>query len=129
MLSMLSLVVDASIECASLSVCLHQAKPKMVRNHRLQVSVRSVIRVHLRSYLFPLSSQVAVTRLRTVYTRFFPFVYCLGTFTLKSGLAQMTKGGLVMDVVNAAQAKIAEEAGVCINIMSLYSRLYHASVI
>ncbi|KAK2147058.1 hypothetical protein LSH36_572g01001 [Paralvinella palmiformis] len=36
-----------------------------------------------------------------------------GTFTLKSGLAQMTKGGLVMDVVNAAQAKIAEEAGAC----------------
>ena len=37
-----------------------------------------------------------------------------GTFTLKSGLAQMTKGGLVMDVVNAEQARLAEEAGVCI---------------
>lgn len=36
-----------------------------------------------------------------------------GTFTVKSGLAQMTKGGLVMDVVNAEQARIAEEAGAC----------------
>ena len=31
---------------------------------------------------------------------------------MKSGLAQMAKGGVVMDVVNAEQAKIAEEAGV-----------------
>lgn len=34
-----------------------------------------------------------------------------GTFTVKSGLAQMLKGGVIMDVVNGAQAKIAEEAG------------------
>lgn len=34
-----------------------------------------------------------------------------GTFKLKSGLAQMLKGGVIMDVVNAEQAKIAEEAG------------------
>ena len=33
---------------------------------------------------------------------------------VKSGFAQMAKGGLVMDVVNAKQAKIAEEAGVCV---------------
>ena len=33
------------------------------------------------------------------------------TFTVKSGLAQMLKGGVIMDVVNAAQAKIAEDAG------------------
>ncbi len=31
---------------------------------------------------------------------------------MKSGLAQMAKGGIVMDVVNADQAKIAEAAGV-----------------
>ena len=31
---------------------------------------------------------------------------------MKSGLAQMAKGGVVMDVVNAEQAIIAEEAGV-----------------
>lgn len=31
---------------------------------------------------------------------------------MKSGLAQMAKGGVVMDVTNAEQAKIAEEAGV-----------------
>ncbi len=34
-------------------------------------------------------------------------------FKLKSGLAQMLKGGVIMDVVNAEQAKIAEEAGAC----------------
>lgn len=34
-----------------------------------------------------------------------------GTFTVKSGLAQMLKGGVIMDVVNADQAKIAEESG------------------
>lgn len=34
-----------------------------------------------------------------------------GTFKLKSGLAQMFKGGVIMDVVNAEQAKIAEKAG------------------
>ncbi|CAH1798748.1 unnamed protein product [Owenia fusiformis] len=36
-----------------------------------------------------------------------------GTFAVKSGLAQMAKGGIVMDVVNAEQAKIAEDAGAC----------------
>jgi len=36
-----------------------------------------------------------------------------GSFVVKSGLAQMCKGGLIMDVVNAEQAKIAEEAGAC----------------
>jgi len=34
-----------------------------------------------------------------------------GTFKLKSGLAQMLRGGVIMDVVNATQAKIAEKAG------------------
>jgi pyridoxal 5'-phosphate synthase pdxS subunit len=37
----------------------------------------------------------------------------LGTFGVKSGLAQMLKGGVIMDVVNAEQARIAEEAGAC----------------
>ena len=36
-----------------------------------------------------------------------------GTFTVKAGLAQMLKGGIIMDVVNAQQARIAEEAGAC----------------
>ncbi|KAJ7582607.1 vitamin B6 biosynthesis protein [Mycena floridula] len=35
----------------------------------------------------------------------------LGTFGVKSGLAQMLKGGVIMDVINAEQARIAEEAG------------------
>ena len=34
-------------------------------------------------------------------------------FTVKAGLAQMLKGGVIMDVVNAEQARIAEEAGAC----------------
>ncbi|MFB3906998.1 MAG: pyridoxal 5'-phosphate synthase lyase subunit PdxS [Candidatus Eisenbacteria bacterium] len=34
-----------------------------------------------------------------------------GTLRLKTGLAEMLKGGVIMDVVNADQAKIAEEAG------------------
>ncbi|KAL5533201.1 SNZ1 [Sanghuangporus sanghuang] len=37
----------------------------------------------------------------------------LGTFGVKSGLAQMLKGGVIMDVTNAEQARIAEEAGAC----------------
>ena len=34
-----------------------------------------------------------------------------GTWTLKTGLAQMLKGGVIMDVVTADHAKIAEDAG------------------
>merc|ERR1711871_1499765 len=34
-----------------------------------------------------------------------------GTFSVKSGLAQMLKGGVIMDVVDAEQARIAENAG------------------
>ncbi len=33
------------------------------------------------------------------------------TFKVKVGLAEMLKGGVIMDVVNAEQAKIAEDAG------------------
>src|SRR6059036_672855 len=35
----------------------------------------------------------------------------LGTMRVKSGLAEMLKGGVIMDVVDAEQAKIAEDAG------------------
>src|SRR5438093_3162743 len=34
-----------------------------------------------------------------------------GTWTAKRGLAQMLKGGVIMDVVTADQAKIAQDAG------------------
>ncbi|MCK5318724.1 MAG: pyridoxal 5'-phosphate synthase lyase subunit PdxS, partial [Anaerolineales bacterium] len=34
-----------------------------------------------------------------------------GTFTVKKGLAQMLKGGVIMDVVTAEHARIAEQAG------------------
>jgi pyridoxal 5'-phosphate synthase pdxS subunit len=36
-----------------------------------------------------------------------------GTWKVKMGLAQMLKGGVIMDVVTAEHAKIAEEAGAC----------------
>jgi pyridoxal 5'-phosphate synthase pdxS subunit len=35
------------------------------------------------------------------------------TFAVKAGLAEMLKGGVIMDVVDAEQAKVAEDAGAC----------------
>ena len=37
----------------------------------------------------------------------------VGTQRVKRGLAEMLKGGVIMDVVNAEQARIAEDAGAC----------------
>lgn len=37
----------------------------------------------------------------------------MSDFKLKAGLAQMLKGGVIMDVVNVEQAQIAERAGAC----------------
>lgn len=36
-----------------------------------------------------------------------------GTFRVKRGLAEMLKGGVIMDVVTPGQAKVAEDAGAC----------------
>ena len=36
-----------------------------------------------------------------------------GSMVVKRGLAEMLKGGVIMDVVNADQAKIAEDSGAC----------------
>jgi pyridoxal 5'-phosphate synthase pdxS subunit len=36
-----------------------------------------------------------------------------GTWTVKVGLAQMLKGGVIMDVVTPDQARVAEDAGAC----------------
>ncbi|MGH9083328.1 MAG: pyridoxal 5'-phosphate synthase lyase subunit PdxS [Acidimicrobiales bacterium] len=41
-----------------------------------------------------------------------------GTFTVKRGLADMLRGGVVMDVVDAEQAKLAEDAG-AVSVMAL----------
>ena len=41
-----------------------------------------------------------------------------GTFQVKAGLAQMLKGGVIMDVVTPEQARIAEDAGAC-SVMAL----------
>lgn len=37
----------------------------------------------------------------------------VGSWKVKTGLAEMLKGGVIMDVTTAEQAKIAEEAGAC----------------
>ena len=37
----------------------------------------------------------------------------IGTLRVKTGLAEMLKGGVIMDVTDAEQAKIAEDAGAC----------------
>ena len=42
----------------------------------------------------------------------------IGTLKLKVGLAEMLKGGVIMDVTNAEQAKIAEDAG-AVSVMAL----------
>ena len=36
-----------------------------------------------------------------------------GSFPVKRGLAEMLKGGVIMDVVTPEQARIAEDAGAC----------------
>ena len=41
-----------------------------------------------------------------------------GTWRVKAGLAQMLKGGVIMDVVNVEQAQVAEEAG-AVSVMAL----------
>jgi pyridoxal 5'-phosphate synthase pdxS subunit len=46
------------------------------------------------------------------------FVPETGTLRVKTGLAEMLKGGAIMDVVNAEQARIAEDAGAC-SVMAL----------
>ena len=37
----------------------------------------------------------------------------IGTMKVKTGLAEMLKGGVIMDVTDAEQARVAEEAGAC----------------
>jgi pyridoxal 5'-phosphate synthase pdxS subunit len=46
------------------------------------------------------------------------YIMLHGTEVLKKGFAKMTKGGVIMDVVNAEQAQIAEEAG-AVSVMAL----------
>ena len=37
----------------------------------------------------------------------------MSEYSVKVGLAEMLKGGVIMDVTNAEQAKIAEDSGAC----------------
>jgi pyridoxal 5'-phosphate synthase pdxS subunit len=52
------------------------------------------------------SSGVFAARIEVAMTEF-------GTMRVKSGLAEMLKGGVIMDVTTAEQARIAEDAGAC----------------
>ena len=45
----------------------------------------------------------------------------VATFAVKKGLAQMLKGGVIMDVVTPEQARIAEDAG-AVAVMALEQR-------
>lgn len=45
-------------------------------------------------------------------------------YNLNKNLAEMLKGGVIMDVTNSEQAKIAEEAGACA-VMALVTLLKH----
>src|ERR1700704_1731240 len=45
-------------------------------------------------------------------------MYLSDEFRLKVGLAEMLKGGVIMDVTNVEQAKIAEDAG-AVSVMAL----------
>lgn len=47
-----------------------------------------------------------------------PETPAIGSDKVKRGLAEMLKGGVIMDVINAEQAKLAEDAGACA-VMSL----------
>jgi pyridoxal 5'-phosphate synthase pdxS subunit len=53
------------------------------------------------------------TGFRNVARGYTPVVAEYGTLRVKTGLAEMLKGGVIMDVVDADQARIAEEAGAC----------------
>ena len=46
-----------------------------------------------------------------------------GTFKVKAGLAQMAKGGIIMDVTTAEEARVAENAGVSLATRHLYKSL------
>ncbi len=50
----------------------------------------------------------------------------IATFAVKKGLAQMLKGGVIMDVVTPEHAKIAEDAGACAVMALSASRLISA---
>lgn len=47
-----------------------------------------------------------------------------GTFKVKAGLAQMAKGGIIMDVTTAEEARVAENAGVSLATRQLDKSLY-----
>jgi pyridoxal 5'-phosphate synthase pdxS subunit len=46
------------------------------------------------------------------------YMEAFGTFTVRAGLAEMLKGGVIMDVTSPEQAKIAEDAG-AVSVMAL----------
>lgn len=48
-----------------------------------------------------------------------------GTWEVKKGLAEMFKGGVIMDVTTPEQAKLTEEAGACaVMALERYRQIY-----
>ena len=50
-----------------------------------------------------------------------------GTFKVKAGLAQMAKGGIIMDVTTAEEARVAENAGVSLAMGNLICKIVWVS--
>ena len=103
--------VDIEIELEAVLQSLSSAPPGSARSrHRPlperggQCRVRAVDLV-ARGRMGPWLN--LTTRRTTLQVRDRP----TGTFTVKRGLAEMLRGGVIMDVVDAEQAKVAEDAG------------------
>ncbi|XP_028076176.1 pyridoxal 5'-phosphate synthase PDX1-like 4 [Camellia sinensis] len=65
------------------------------------------------SFFLSLSVKMAGTGVVAVYGNDAITEAKKSTFSIKVGLAQMLRGGVIMDVVNADQARIAEKVGAC----------------
>lgn len=85
------------------------------------ISIRASLHKY-KSLIFLLSSTLSLNPRKMAESTGVVAVYGEGSmtetkqqspFSVKVGLAQMLRGGVIMDVVNAEQARIAEEAGAC----------------
>jgi hypothetical protein len=84
--------------------CIHRlTTTRSCKPFALTFPCHSSFVVHFNSFV----SAYATTKIRAMASR------QEGTFAVKAGLAQMLKGGVIMDVTNVEEARIAEEAGAC----------------
>ena len=77
--------------------CPNPATPTLIDRRRVSPRIGRLSRRPDRLEFEPMSSSAAPR--------------ATGTFRVKRGLAEMLKGGVIMDVVDAEQAKVAEDAG------------------